>query len=208
MARLDRGFFLRPAPQVAPDLLGSVLRRILPAGIQLSGRIVEVEAYEPDDPASHAFRGPTRRNAVMFGPPGYLYVYFAYGNHWMANVVTRGQGEGSAVLIRALRPLEGIDEMRARRDREELRDLCSGPGKLCRALGVDRTVNGTDLVGGREIWLDRGRPVEPDAITAGPRVGISVGLDRPWRFSVTDDPFVSRGRPSPIRRSRPAPSRP
>ncbi len=207
MARFARGFFARPATEVAPDLLGSVLVRTGPAATRLSGRIVEVEAYEPDDPASHAFRGPTPRNGVMFGPPGHLYVYFTYGNHWMANVVTRGPGEGSAVLIRALRPAEGLDEMRTRRGREELGDLCSGPGKLCRALGIDRAQNGADLVVGREVWLERGRPIEPDAITTGSRVGVSVGLDREWRFCIAGDPFVSRGRPGPTHRSRSAPSR-
>ena len=194
MGRFARGFFARPATEVAPDLLGSVLVGIGPAGTRSSGRIVEVEAYEPGDPASHGFRGPTPRNTVMFGPPGHLYVYFTYGNHWMANVVTRVAGEGSAVLLRALRPLEGLEEMRTRRDRMELEDLCSGPGKLCRALGIDRTHNGADLVGGREVWLERGRAVEPDSITTGSRVGISVGLDRPWRFSVTGDRSVSRAR--------------
>jgi DNA-3-methyladenine glycosylase len=209
MTRLDPGFFLRPAPEVAPDLLGLVLRRTLTPQARVSGQIVEVEAYEPDDPASHAFRGPTARNSVMFGPPGHLYVYFTYGNHWMANVVTRGVGEGSAVLIRALRPLEGLEAMRARRGRDEIRDLCSGPGKLCRAFEIDRRLDGADLIGGREIWLDRGEPVEPDAITVGPRVGISVGLDRPWRFSVTGDPFVSRARAgAPSRRARSVPSKP
>jgi DNA-3-methyladenine glycosylase len=207
MARLDRRFFHRPATEVAPELLGAVLWRTLAPRVRVAGRIVEVEAYEPDDPASHAFRGPTARNSVMFGRPGRLYVYFTYGNHWMANVVTREVGEGSAVLIRALQPLEGIEEMRARRGREGLRELCSGPGKLCRALGIDRSLNGTDLVRGRRIWLERGEAVEPDAITVGPRVGISVGLDRPWRFSVAGDPFVSRGRAAPSRRSRSVPSR-
>ena len=208
MARLDPGFFLRPAPEVAPDLLGLVLRRALSSGVRVAGQIVEVEAYEPDDPASHAFRGQTARNSVMFGPAGRLYVYFTYGNHWMANVVTRGIGEGSAVLIRALRPLEGLDEMRARRARDGIRDLCSGPGKLCRALDIDRRLDGADLIDGREIWLEMGEPVEPDAITVGPRVGISVGLDRPWRFSVSGDPFVSRGRAGPSRRVRSVPSKP
>lgn len=185
------------------------LVRALPEGVQLSGTIVEAEAYEPGDPASHAFRGRTRRNAVMFGAPGHLYVYFTYGNHWMANVVTRARGEGSAVLIRALRPLQGLDEMRVRRRRERLQDLCSGPGKLCQALEIDRNLDGADLVRGRDVWLERGVAVEPDTITTGSRVGISVGLDRRWRFFIAGDPFVSRGRPGPpTRRRRSAPSTP
>jgi DNA-3-methyladenine glycosylase len=209
MTRLPRGFFARPAPEVAPELLGSRLVRALPEGVRLSGTIVEAEAYEPGDPASHAFRGRTPRNAVMFGAPGHLYVYFTYGNHWMANIVTRGRGEGSAVLIRALRPLDGVDEMRVRRGRERLHDLCSGPGKLCQALAIDRNLDGSDLVRGREVWLERGVAVEPDSITTGSRVGVSVGLDRPWRFSIAGDPFVSRGRPGPpTRRRRSAPSTP
>lgn len=184
-----------------------ILGRTLPDGRRLSGRIVETEAYEPDDPACHGFRGPTPRNATMFGPPGRLYVYFTYGNHWMANVVTRGAGEGSAVLLRALEPLEGLGEMRRRREREPTTDLCSGPGKLCRALGIDHGLDGADLVRGPDIRLRPGHPIEPDAITAGCRVGVSVGLDRAWRFLVTDDRFVSRGRPGPSTpRRRAAPS--
>ena len=209
MARLPRGFFARPSPEVAPELLGSRLVRTLPSGIRLSGVIVEAEAYEPGDPASHGFRGQTGRNETMFGPPGHLYVYFTYGNHWMANVVTRRRGEGSAVLIRSLRPLDGVDEMRVRRGREQLRDLCSGPGKLCQAFEIDRRLDAADLVGGREVWLERGVPVEPDVITSGSRVGISVGLDRPWRFLIAGDPCLSRGRPGvPTRRGASAPSTP
>lgn len=197
MGRLSRAFFARPAPEIAPELLGRTLVRMLPDGERVSGRIVEAEAYEPDDPASHAFRGPTSRNATMFGPPGRLYVYFTYGNHWMANVVTRGRGEGSAVLLRALEPLEGVEGMRRRRGRERDTDLCSGPGKLCRALEIDRALDGADLVRGREIWLEPGRAVEPAGIARGVRVGVSVGLDRPWRFTVAGDRFTSRGRPGP-----------
>jgi DNA-3-methyladenine glycosylase len=195
MARLPRGFFSRPAPRVAPELLGRTLVRVLENGGRVAGRIVEAEAYEPEDPASHSFRGPTARNATMFGPPGHLYVYFTYGNHWMANVVTRGKGEGSAVLLRALEPTEGLNEMRRRRGREGPTELCSGPGKLCQALGIDRSLDGADLIRGQTTWLEEGRPVEPDAVLSGIRVGVSVGLDRPWRFVVAGHPFVSRGRP-------------
>jgi DNA-3-methyladenine glycosylase len=167
--------------------------------MRLSGRIVEVEAYEPGDPASHGYRRMTARNASMFGPPGRLYVYFTYGHHWMMNVVTRGEGEPSAVLLRAAEPLEGIEEMQRRRGRSLLRDLCSGPGKLCQALGVDRAQDGADLVRGRSVWLEAGVPVAPERIAVGIRVGVSVGLEQEWRYRVADDPFVSRGRPGPPR---------
>lgn len=194
--------------EVAPDLLGRVLVRRLPGGTRLAGRIVEAEAYEPGDPASHGFRGPTPRNASMFGPPGRLYVYFTYGHHWMMNVVTRPEGEGSAVLLRALEPLEGLPVMAASRGRANPRDLCSGPGKLAQALGVDRTQDGEDLLRGRVVWLEAGASVPPDRIATGGRVGVSVGVEEPWRFVVAGDPFVSRGRVGPpgprARETRPA----
>jgi DNA-3-methyladenine glycosylase len=170
------------------------LVRWLPDGTRLTGRIVEVEAYGPDDPASHAFRGPTRRNAVMFGAPGHLYVYFTYGMHFCMNVVTGRVGEGSAVLLRAVEPLEGLEEMRRRRGREAVRELCSGPARLCQAFGVDRGLDGADLVRGPELWLAQGEPVSPGSISRGARVGIRVGLEHPWRFHVAGDPFVSPGR--------------
>jgi DNA-3-methyladenine glycosylase len=180
--------------------------RRLPDGTRLAGRIVEVEAYEPGDPASHGFRGPTPRNRVMFGPPGHLYVYFTYGNHWMMNVVTREPGEGSAVLLRAVEPIEGLDEMARRRSRSVPLDLCSGPGKLAQAFAVDRALDGADLVGGLDVWIEAGAPVPADDVVRTIRVGVRVGLDREWRFAVRDDPFVSRGRPGPPsgrRRTRP-----
>lgn len=195
--RLPREFFDRPAVEVAPELLGRVLVRRLPDGARLAGRIVEVEAYEPGDPASHGYRGPTPRNVSMFGPPGRLYVYFTYGHHWMMNVVTRSEGEGSAVLLRALEPLEGLPIMAAARGRHEVRDLCSGPGKLAQALGVDRVHDGEDLLRGRVVWLEEGSPVPPDRIAAGRRVGVNVGTESPWRFFVAGDPFVSKGRVGP-----------
>jgi DNA-3-methyladenine glycosylase len=182
---------------VAPELLGRVLVRMLPGGDRLSGTIVEAEAYEPGDPASHGYRGPTPRNASMFGPPGRLYVYFTYGHHWMMNVVTGEAGAGSAVLIRALEPLEGSDRMAAHRGREDPRDLCSGPGKLAQALAVDHACDGADLVRGHEVWLEEGAPVSPRHVRSGTRVGVSVGLERDWRFVVRDSPWVSRGRPGP-----------
>jgi len=176
---------------VAPDLLGRVLVRRSVPGPRLAARIVEVEAYAPDDPASHAFRGRTERNAVMFGRPGHLYVYFTYGMHFCMNVVTGQRDEGSAVLLRAGEPLEGIDGMRDRRGRSSLHELCSGPAKLCQAFGVDRRMDGWDLVHGSEMWFLEGEPV---AAVSGPRVGIRVGLDRPWRFRAVGSSFVSRAR--------------
>ena len=162
---------------------------------------METEAYATDDPASHAFRGPTARNAAMFGPPGHLYVYFVYGMHFCANVVVGGDGVGTAVLLRAAEPLEGLGEMSRLRDRRRVLELCSGPARLCQALGIDRSLDGTDLVGGSDVWIEEGSPVPQEAITAGQRVGIRVGVERDWRYLIRDDPFVSRGRPSPARRS-------
>jgi DNA-3-methyladenine glycosylase len=195
--RLPRAFFDRPAVHVAPDLLGRVLVRALPDGTRLAGRIVEAEAYEPGDPASHGFRGPTPRNRSMFGPPGRLYVYFTYGHHWMMNVVTRQAGHGSAVLLRALEPLEGLSIMAASRGRSVPRDLCSGPGKLAQALAVDRTQDGEDLVKGRVVWLESGSPLAPSAVATGGRVGVSVGVEPQWRFWERESAWISPGRPGP-----------
>ncbi len=170
---------------------------MLPTGRRLSGTIVETEAYEPGDPASHGFRRKGLRNATMFGAPGRLYVYFTYGNHWMMNAVCLPAEVPSAVLLRAARPLEGVDEMASRRGRDREVDLTSGPGKLCQALGIDRAQDGEDLVRGHTVWIEDGLPVSPDEIVTGIRVGVSVGLDKEWRFRVAGDPFVSKGRPGP-----------
>jgi DNA-3-methyladenine glycosylase len=185
---VDRGALAGPAPEVAPRLLGAVLWR---DGV--AGRIVEVEAYGgADDPASHAFRGPTLRNAAMFGPPGTLYVYRSYGIHWCANVVCGAEGAGSAVLVRALAPTAGLDEMRGRRPRARRdRDLCSGPGKLCQALGITGGDDGADLLGPGPVRLELGPPAGA-AARCGPRVGISVAVERPWRFWLAGDPNLSR----------------
>jgi DNA-3-methyladenine glycosylase len=179
---------------VAPWLLNKVLRSRDGAGSIRSGRIVEVEAYRgEDDPASHAYRGETPRTRVMFGPPGYLYVYFTYGMHWCANVVCQPDGVAGAVLIRALSPVDGVESMRlarpaARRDRE----LCNGPAKLCQALGIGGDGNGIDLLTStsRVSLYDDGTP-PPASPAVGPRVGISVGTDAPWRFWLADDVNVS-----------------
>jgi len=188
---LPRRFYRRDPRVVAPELLNKVL-----ACGGRSGRIVEVEAYcGGEDPGSHAYRGRTARNATMFGPPGHLYVYFSYGVHWCANMVCGPDGVGVAVLLRALAPVRGVEEMRVargsavRRDR----DLCSGPGKLCQALGITRAHDGADLVSGdRAVTIvDDGVP-PPDAPAVALRVGLTAGADFPWRWYVPGDPHVSR----------------
>jgi DNA-3-methyladenine glycosylase len=165
-----------------------------------SGRIVEVEAYRgSEDAASHAFRGQTARNGVMFGPPGHLYVYFTYGMHHCCNVVCRPAGVAGAVLLRALAPLSGLDEMRSRRRRARSdRDLCSGPGKLCQALGLSREHDGVDLLSSRSpvrLHDDGGGGAAGGDMACGPRIGISAALAsaaEPWRFFVTGEPNLSR----------------
>lgn len=187
---LNRSFYERTALDVAPDLLGKVLCHARGRTLT-SGRIVEVEAYlGSDDPASHAWRGPTERNRAMFGPPGHVYVYFTYGNHFCMNVVTDRVGVASAVLIRALEPLEGIPVMRRRRGRHALAQLTSGPGKLAQALGIDRTAYGLDLTKGTLRIKDDG--FGPVSWVTTPRIGISVAADLPYRFLVAGSPFLSR----------------
>jgi DNA-3-methyladenine glycosylase len=191
---LSRRFFARPSPLVAADLLGRLLIRHL-GEVTLVARIVETEAYEEGDPASHSYRGRTARTEVMFGEPGHLYVYFTYGMHHCMNVVTGRDGEGSAVLLRAAEPILGLDAMRRRRGVEDPERLLAGPARLTQALDVERALNGADLVAGRELVVARGRPIESGRVVVGRRVGIRVGLDRPWRFAVRDSRFVSSPRP-------------
>ena len=216
-AVLDRSFLVRPSVEVAPALLN----KVLVAADGRAGRIVEVEAYAGTaDPASHAFRGRTPRNGTMFGPAGHLYVYFSYGVHWCANVVTGPEGEASAVLLRALEPLAGLEAMRAARWRAQKRqvdrDLCRGPGRLCQAMGIDRSFDGVDLCGppatdhvaghaptddatggsGR-LWLvDDGTPppVAGSTLAVSPRIGISAARDVEWRFALAGHPGVSASR--------------
>jgi DNA-3-methyladenine glycosylase len=196
--RLPRSFYARASTEVAPDLLGRVFVRPLDDGRRLAARIVEVEAYMEGDPASHSFRGPTVRNAVMFGPPGHLYVYFTYGMHHCMNVVTGRPGEGSAVLLRAAEPLEGLDEMALRRGTSEPRRLCAGPGRFAQAFGIDRDLSGADLARGPEVALLEGTPVAADRVDRSTRVGVTVGIEPRWRWFVRGDPFVSRGRPAVV----------
>jgi len=178
---IGREFFARTAVAVARDLVGVEIR-VGDAG----GIVVETEAYERDDPASHSYPGPTARNAAMFGPPGTAYVYRSYGIHWCLNAVCL---PGSAVLIRAILPTEGLDAMRERRGVSDPRLLCSGPGRLCQALGVDRTLDGLPL--DRPPFALRGGEAV-DEIAAGPRIGISRATDRPWRFALRGSPWLSR----------------
>jgi DNA-3-methyladenine glycosylase len=185
---LARRFYDRSSVEVAPDLLN----KVLVAG-RCRGRIVEVEAYAgPLDPASHAYRGLTARNATMFGPPGHLYVYFTYGMHFCANAVTGRPEDGQAVLLRALAPVAGLDVMRSRRPAARRdTDLASGPAKLCQAMGIIGADDGVDLVRGRIRIVDDGvpPPAEPGVSL---RIGITKAADRPWRWFVPGDPNVSR----------------
>jgi DNA-3-methyladenine glycosylase len=188
--RLDREFFARFTPSVASDLLGCLLVRRTTTGTVLSGKIVEVEAYRGgDDPASHSFRGMTKRNSIMFGEAGHAYLYFAYGFHWCLNITTEGRGEPGAVLIRALEPVEGVEQMKANRGLTDVEQLTNGPGKLTKALGIDGSLNGADVVTSAEICvLGSGAPVK---IRSSPRIGISRGQERQWRYFIDGNRFVS-----------------
>jgi DNA-3-methyladenine glycosylase len=190
---LARSFYARPALVVARALLGRDLVRTLEDGSVLRARIVECEAYRQDDPASHSFNGRTPTRETMFGPPGHLYVYVSYGMHFCMNVVTGRDGEGSAVLLRAAEPIEGIERMIELRGLDIPRLLLAGPGRLCQGLGITRAQDGTDLVVGDELHLERGRPVPGADVVVGPRVGLTVAREQPWRFTVRGSRFLSRG---------------
>ena len=181
---LDREFFARSVHDVAPELLGVTL---LVDGV--GGTIVEVEAYDHEDPAAHGFGGRTARNASMFGPPGHAYVYRSYGIHWCLNFVCEAEGVASAVLIRALEPTQRLERMVERRGVDDLRLLCSGPGRLCQALGVTRAHDGLPL--DEAPFRLVARASEPPIVT-GPRVGITHAADRPWRHAVAGSRFLSR----------------
>ena len=176
--------FRGPSDALARTLIGATL---LVDGV--GGRIVETEAYDHEDPASHSFSGPTPRNAVMFGPPGRAYVYRSYGIHWCLNFVCREEGHGAGVLIRAIEPLQGIERMQERRGLHDLRLLCSGPGRVGQALGITHELNG--------MRLDRApfkvlAATEELELVAGPRIGITKAMDVPWRFGLAGSHFLSR----------------
>jgi len=192
---LPRAFFDRPVLDVARDLLG---RDVVHGGVTV--RLTEVEAYRgADDMGSHAFRGKTRRNEVMFGPAGGVYVYFTYGMHWCVNLVCQRPGEAAAVLLRAGRVVDGLDVAAERRPGSPERDLARGPARLCKALAIDGSLNGTAV--GAPVRVTSGVPVPDDAVETGPRVGVTRDAERPWRFWVAGEPTVSVYRPA-VRRVR------
>jgi len=202
---VEREFYRRDPRDVAPALLNKLLVRYTDRDGDADdriGRIVEVEAYCGEiDPGSHAYRGMTARNRTMFGPPGGLYVYFTYGMHWCANAVCGDDGEGVAVLLRALAPVAGLNAMRAARPRARRdRDLCSGPAKLCQALGLERRFDGADLVTGDRgvVVCDDGTPPPAEPVQTT-RVGLSAGAEHPWRWHVPGDHNVSRVAPGPAK---------
>ena len=182
--KLNASFFARSVHDVAPELIGATL---LFDGV--GGRIVEVEAYHHTDPAAHSFNGPTPRNAVMFGPPGFAYVYRSYGIHWCLNFVCEPQGSASAILIRALEPLESVAKMRRRRGLKDERLLCSGPGRVCEALGISIVHNGLRL--DRPPFKLIARSEKPE-IAAGVRIGITKAAELPWRYGLAGSRFLSK----------------
>lgn len=184
---LPRRFYERDAAEVAPDLLGRLLVRRVD-GVRMVGRIVEVEAYGRGDPGSHAYRGPTGRNVSMFGPPGRAYVYISHGIHHCLNVVC---DPPTAVLVRAVEPLEGLEAMARRRGLQERRLLCAGPGRLAQAMAVTLAEDGRPIYRRAELWIAAGEPARDVAVTL--RVGMSDAVNRPWRFVERGTRFASRG---------------
>lgn len=182
--KLGKDFFARSVHAVAPELIGAML---LVDGV--GGPVVEVEAYDHEDPAAHGYRGRTERNKSMFGPSGHAYVYRSYGIHWCLNLVCEQEGSASAVLLRALEPTHGLDAMRARRGLEDERLLCSGPGRLCQALGVTGEHDGLAL--DRHPFELHAREGEAEIVT-GLRVGITKAAERPWRYALAGSRFLSR----------------
>ncbi|HLI40466.1 MAG TPA: DNA-3-methyladenine glycosylase [Streptosporangiaceae bacterium] len=212
MTPIPRDFFARPAAEVAPGLLGAVIEHRTAAGL-VAVRLTEVEAYAgAADPASHAYRGKTRRNAVMFGPPGHAYVYFTYGMHFCVNLVCLGVGTAAAVLLRAGEVIEGEGLARARRPgSRRAADLASGPARLCRALGIDSARNGADVCAVGSPLRVRDTPARSAhlVIATGPRVGVTGAAEVPWRFWIEGAPSVSAYRPHvPRRRHLVTPGRP
>jgi DNA-3-methyladenine glycosylase len=189
---LPREFYARETVQVAEDILGTLLVRVK-GRARMTGRIVEVEAYRgSDDPASHAFRGPTPRNAPMFGEPGHAYIYFTYGNHYCLNITTQESGIPGAVLIRAIEPLEGIPVMRKLRPNVPELALTNGPGKLTKALGINRSLNEVDVTKPGPLFIT-GAEQEHFEIARSARIGIRAGKDRLWRFYASGNRYVSKG---------------
>ena len=182
----------RPSTEVAPDLIGCTLIRQLPNGPLIRATIVETEAYAPDDPASHAYRGQSKRSATMFGPPGYSYVYLIYGMYHCLNVVTEHPGIGSAVLIRALELATippGLDPKHTKKPYR----IAAGPGKLCRALNIDRTLDGLPYHPDNGLWLEhRSHSIDPEDIVQTTRIGITKAAERPWRWYLKNSPAVSK----------------
>ena len=190
---LKRDFFARSVHEVAPDLIGATL-----LVDRVGGRIVEVEVYDQGDPASHGYRGRTARNAAMFGPPGHAYVYRSYGVHWCLNLVCGDRGVPEAVLIRALEPTSGLDVQESRRGVKDVRALCSGPGKLCQALGITREHDGLAL--DLPPFELEARAEIPEIVT-GPRIGITRATELNWRYMSANSPFLSRPAPHGARSS-------
>ena len=188
--KLTRAFFSRSVHEVAPDLIGVTL---LVDGV--GGRVVELEAYRHTDPASHSFGGLTRRNAVMFGPPGYVYVYRSYGIHWCLNFVCEATGSASAVLIRAIEPVAGLSLMRRRRGTSDERLLCSGPGRLCEALRITHKQNGLALDAPPFALFARTGTVE---VVTGPRIGVTKAVEKPWRYGEKGSRFLSKPFPKTV----------
>lgn len=194
MKPIARAFFARLPHEVAPQLLGKLL-------VHADGRIarlVEVESYAQDDPAAHSFIGQTPRNRSMFGPPGHWYVYQSHGIHWGSNVVCGAPGHGAGVLLRAAEPLAGLEAMRAARGLDDVRLLCAGPGRLSQAFGIDRRLDGSDLLAGDPISL-RDDGFVPERIVAAPRIGISKNAHAPLRFVVAGSRYLSRPLPKALR---------
>jgi DNA-3-methyladenine glycosylase len=189
---LPRSFYQRPTLMVAKSLLGKYLCRKW-KNLLLAGKIVEVEAYiGEDDPACHAAAGKTKRNSIMYGPPGFAYIYFIYGMYNCLNVVTGHEGFPAAVLIRAVEPIAGIEQMKRLRKNDSLLKLTNGPGKLCQAFHLNRRQNGTDFCG-TELFIMNGEEINTENIATSKRVGIKVGVDHLWRFSLKNNIYVSKG---------------
>lgn len=185
----ELSFLAGTASEVAPRLLGCILERFIDGKV-LRGKIVETEAYDQTDIASHSYNGETPRTKVMFGAPGYLYVYFTYGMHYCCNVVVGREGEGAAVLIRAIEPLEGVEYMERFRQKSGI-EATNGPAKLCQAMAIDKVLNGANLTNG-SVRLIPQPVLEARYITVTTRVGIRQGVDVPWRFYITGNPYVSK----------------